>query len=65
MIVSNETIKAAGLGDFFMFLGRKGPNASKKIAKTVLKNPRRALETGTNVGTSFEALKRLYQLYPI
>ena len=33
MIVSDNTIQAEGLGDFFKNLGKKGLNASKKMAK--------------------------------
>ena len=50
MTVSDNTIKAEGLGDFFKNLGKKGLNVSKKMAKNVLKNPGRALEIGANVG---------------
>ena len=32
--VSDDTIKAEGLGDFFKNLGKKGLNVSKKMAKT-------------------------------
>ena len=53
MTVSDNTIKAEGLGDFFKDLGNKGLNASKKMAKNVLKNPGKALEIGANVGTAF------------
>ena len=53
MIVSDNTIQAEGLGDFFKKLGKKGINVSKKMAKNVLKNPGRALEIGANVGTAF------------
>ena len=34
MTVSDDTIKAEGLGDFFKNLGKKGLNVSKKMAKT-------------------------------
>ena len=53
MIVSDNTIQAEGLGDFFKNLGKKGLNVSKKMAKNVLKNPGRAPEIGANVGTAF------------
>ena len=33
MTVSDNTIKAEGLGDFFKNLGKKGLNVSKKMAK--------------------------------
>ena len=41
MTVSDDTIKAEGLGDFFKNLGKKGLNVSKKMAKNVLSNPGR------------------------
>ena len=44
MTVSDDTIKAEDLGDFFKNLGKKGPNVSKKMAKNVLSNPGRALD---------------------
>ena len=53
MTVSDNTIKAEGLGDFFRNLGKKGLNLSKKMAKNVLKNPGRPLEIGANVGSAF------------
>ena len=43
MIVSDNTKKAEGLGDFFENLGKKGLNVSKKMAKNVLSSPGRAL----------------------
>ena len=43
MRVSDNTIKAESLGDFFKNLGNKGLNVSKKMAKNVLSNPGRAL----------------------
>ena len=49
MIVSDNTIKAEGLGDFFKNLGKKGLNVSKKMAKNVLKNPSRALDITANI----------------
>ena len=35
MTVSDNTIKAEGLGDFFKNLGKKGLNVSKNIAENV------------------------------
>ena len=52
MTVSENTIKAVGLGDFFKNLGKKGLNVSKKMAKNVLKNPRRALDITANIATA-------------
>ena len=37
MIVSDNTIQAEGLGDFFKNLGKKSLNVSKKMAKTYSK----------------------------
>ena len=52
MIVSDKTIQAEGLGDFFKNIGKKGLNVSKKMAKNVLKNPSRALDTTGNIATA-------------
>ena len=52
MIVSDNTIKAKGLGDFFKNLGKKGLNVSKKMAKNVLSNPGRALDLTAKIATA-------------
>ena len=52
MIVSDNTIQAEGLGDFFKNLGKKGLNVSKKMAKNVLNNPTRALDITANIATA-------------
>ena len=52
MIVSDNTIQAEGLGDFFKNLGRKGLNVSKKMAKNVLSNPGRALDLTAKIATA-------------
>ena len=52
MIVSDNTIQAEGLGDFFKNLGKISAKAGKKLATNVLKNPARALEIGANVATA-------------
>ena len=52
MIVSDNTIQAEGLGNFFKKLGKKGLNVSKKVAKNVLSNPRRALDLTAKIGTA-------------
>ena len=44
MIVSDNTIQAEGLGNFFKNLGKVSAKAGKKLAKNVLSNPGRALE---------------------
>ena len=41
MTVIDSTIAAESSGDFFNSRGRKGLNASKKMAKVVLKNHRK------------------------
>ena len=52
MIVSDNTIKAESLGDFFKNLGKKGLNVSKKMAKNVLSNPGRALDLTATKATA-------------
>ena len=52
MIVSDNVIQAEGLGNFFKNLGKKGLNASKKMAKNVLSNPGRALDLTTKIATA-------------
>ena len=51
MTVSDDTIKAEGLGDFFKNLGKKGLNVSKKMARNVLGNPGRALNLTAKIAT--------------
>ena len=51
-IVSDNTIEAEGLGNFFKNLGKKSLNVSKKMAKNVLKNPTRALDITANIATA-------------
>ena len=52
IIVSDNVIQAEGLGDFFKNLGKKGLNASKKMAKNVLSNPGRALDLTAKIATA-------------
>ena len=52
MVVSDNTIKAEGLDDFFKNLGKKGLNISKKVAKNVLSNPGRALDLTAKIATA-------------
>ena len=52
MIVTDNTIKAEGLGSFFKNLGKISARASKKLATNVLKNPARALEITSNIATA-------------
>ena len=52
MIVSDNTIQAEDLRDFFRKLAKKGLNVSKKMAKNVIKNPRKALDFTANNTTA-------------
>ena len=52
MIVSDNVIQAEALGDFFKNLGEKGFNVSKKMAKSVLSNPGRALDLTAKIATA-------------
>ena len=52
MTVSDNTIKAEGLADFFGNLGKKGLNVSKKISKTVINKPGRALDLTAKMATA-------------
>ena len=52
MTVSDNTIKAEGLGNFFQNLGKQGLNVSKKMAKNVLNNPTTALDITANIATA-------------
>ena len=51
MIVSDNTIQAESLGDFFKNLGKKGLSVSKKMAKNVLSNPGRAFDITAKIAT--------------
>ena len=48
LIVSDQTIQAEGLGNFFKHLG----SAAKNVGKKILNNPGRALEIAANIGTA-------------
>ena len=52
MTVSDNTMAAESLGDFFRSLGKKN-NVSKKIAENVLRNHGKALGIGANVDSAF------------
>ena len=49
MIGNDNTIKAEGLGQLFISIGKISTKACKKIATNVLKNLGRALEIGANI----------------
>ena len=48
LIVSDQTIQAVGLGDFFRGKGK----AAKSVEEKILNNPGRALELAANIGTA-------------
>ena len=52
MTVSDNTIEAEGLGDFFKKLGKISAKADKKLAKNVLSNPGRALDLTAKIATA-------------
>ena len=52
MTVSDNTIKAEGLGSFFKTLGKISTKAGKKLAKNVLSNPGRALDLPARIATA-------------
>ena len=52
MIVSDNTIEAKGLTDFFKNLGKNSVKVGKKLAKKVLKNPSTALDITANIATA-------------
>ena len=52
MIVSDNTIKAEGLGSFFKNLGKISAKAGQKLAKNVLSNPGRALDLTAKIATA-------------
>ena len=56
MTVSDNTIKAEGLGDFSKNLGKKRLKVSKKMAKNVLGNPGRALGLTAKIATAAASL---------
>ena len=52
MTVSDNTIRAEGLGSFFENLGKISAKAGKKIAKNVLSHPERALDLTAKIATA-------------
>ena len=52
MTVSDNTIKAEGLGSFFKTFGKISAKTGKKSATNELKNPAWLLEIGANVATA-------------
>ena len=58
LIVSDQTINAKGLGDFFKHLGKATTKAAKNVGKKILNNPGRALEIAANIGTAAASKNR-------
>ena len=58
MTVSDDTIKAEDLGDFFKDLVKKRLNVSKKMAKKVLSNPETALDLTAKIASASAAVSR-------
>ena len=52
MTVSDNTIEAEGLSDFFKNLGKSSVKVGKKLAKILLKNPSRALDNTANIASA-------------
>ena len=52
LIVSERTINAEGLGDFFKHLGKATAKAAQNVGKKILNNSGRALEIAANIGTA-------------
>ena len=52
MTVSDNTVQAEGLGDFFKNLGKVSSKAAKTLARNALRKPSRFLEFGANVATA-------------
>ena len=50
--MSDYKVAAEGLQDFFKNRGKKRLNVSKQLAKTAIKNPRRALDITANNATA-------------
>ena len=71
MTISDNTMKADGLSDFFKNLGKKGMNSSKKMAKNVSSNPGRALDLTAKIVSAAlsklpeQALSKLPELITI
>ena len=60
--MSDNTINAAGLGNFFKNLGKKVLNVSNKMAKNVLSNPGRALDLAAGIATAAASKQPIFTL---
>ena len=70
MVVSDTTIQAEGLGDFFKKLGKVSGKTAKVLATNAFKDPSRFLEIGANVAaasrnpkTALSALPEVINFY--
>ena len=52
MVVSNKTIEAESLSEFFKNLGTSSVEVGNKLAKSVMKFPSRALHITVNIATA-------------
>ena len=52
LTVSNNTIQAGSLGDFFKNLGKKRTSCIKKMTNNVINNPRKAMDITANIATA-------------
>ena len=52
MTVSDNTIKAEGLGSYFKNLGKISAKAGKKLSKNLISNPGRALDLTAKIATA-------------
>ena len=52
MTVSDNTVKAEGLGSFLKNLGKISAKSGKKLAKNVISNPGRALDLTAKIATA-------------
>ena len=52
MTVSDNTIKAEGLGRFFKNLGKISSKAGEKLAENIINNPGRALDLSAKIASA-------------
>ena len=56
-IVSDNTIQAEGLGDFFKNLGKSSVKVGRKLSNNVLSNPGRAFDLTAKIATAAASKK--------
>ena len=54
--MSDNTVQAEGLSDFFKSLGKISVKVGKKLAKNILKNPSQALDITANIATAVASI---------